>query len=112
MAWELKLAAHVGMALEARSLGGPRWIHGKPGTEAGGWRTPRGEAEGRLGFTAGFGVQAARAVTGFATGVERILPRSDQPRMVRSGKIAVDLIVTLLAFFGANVLRAGNLRQI
>jgi len=111
MAGQVELAAHISMALEAHRLLGAWRVNLQPRPIAGVlWAAGR-ETKRRLRFAARFRVQAARAMAGFAPGVDRVHPRGDEPRVVRRREIAVELVVTLLALLGANVLGTRHLRK-
>lgn len=109
MAGEAELAAHISMALETEGFdrAGGRDGETRAVTAASG--TSGSEAIRGFDFTAGIGVEAARAVAGFATGAERVRSRRDQPRVIGRRKPSVDLIVALFTFFGTDVLGAGDI---
>lgn len=56
-------------------------------------------------------MQTARAVAGFATGIQPVLALGDEPRVVGSLEGAADFIVTLFTVSGADILRARHLRE-
>ncbi len=76
-----------------------------------GLRPSSREAEGWLYLAAGIGVKAAGAVAALAAGVDRIWPLRDEPRMVGGGKVTIEFVVALLAFLGANIFCARDIRQ-
>jgi len=49
-----------------------------------------------------------RSVTGFASRVDGVRPGRDQPGVVGGRKTRLEFLVTLFAFLGADVLRAGT----
>ena len=110
MARQTKLAAHIKMALEAQVLRFAivaDWL--ARGKAAALWAT-RGETKGRLNFAAGLRVKTGRAVARFTTDVHRIRALRNEPGVICSAEVAVNLPMTLFAFFGADISGTGNIR--
>lgn len=112
MAGKHELTAHIAMALKADCFRGPRGLNRKSGAVAARSCPARGEAVRWLGLAAGIGVQAARPVTRFATGVFCVGARGHQRRVIRRGKIAVNGVMTLLALFRADIFCARNVGKL
>src|ERR1035438_7145715 len=102
MAGQVELALDVQMALEAHRLLRAARFDLQSCAKAAGLGPAGGEAVGRFRLAAGLRVQAARAVAGFAAGVERVRPRGHQARVVRRGEITVELVMALVTFLGAD----------
>lgn len=64
-----------------------------------------------VGRAAGFNVQAAGTVTGFAADVPGVVAWSLQMIMDRGVETAINVLMTLLARLGAGIGRAGDLRR-
>lgn len=111
MVGEAELGAHIGMALETDGILGARRFHSQPGAVTAGLGPTAGERIRRFHLATGIRMQAGRAVTGFAPGIEGIGPLGNQARMIGSGKVSIDFFVTLFAFFRADVFCAGDIRQ-
>jgi len=111
MTRQAELPTHISMTLKTKIVRCPRRRVGQPGTETISRQASRGRAEGRLDLAAGVGVQAAGAVAGFATNIERIGSPGHQPGVVGGGEFLVEFIVALFAFLGADVFGARNIRQ-
>ena len=111
VAGQVELAAHVGVALEANCLFCSRRVNGKASPIAAGRRTASGKTERRFRFSAGFGVEAARAMARFAAGTQGIRSVGNETRMIGSGEIAIDFIVALFAFLRAYVFGSRNIGQ-
>lgn len=94
---QLKLPADVDVTLEAHVI--HRTLRfGRNRLEAGGAWSSRRETERRLHFAAGFGMDAARAVAGFAPGLQGSWALGNQPGVISRGEIPVEFVVAGLAF--------------
>jgi hypothetical protein len=96
MTRQIELAAHIRVALEAHRLRRARRIQRDPRAVARRFGPARCETVWRLDLASRVRMQARRSVAGFAPGTQRIGPRSNQPRVVRRGKIPADLVMALL----------------
>ena len=56
-------------------------------------------------------MQTARAVAGFATGIEPVFAPGDEPRVVGGLEAAADFVVTLFAVRGTDIFRTRHLRE-
>src|SRR5215472_6055659 len=83
MTRQLKLATHVGVAIETNGLDRPGRIDRQPGPVTVPGRAPCGETVRRLYVAAGIGVKTARTVARFASGIDDIGSPGDQVRVIR-----------------------------
>lgn len=111
MTRQAELAANIAVTGEADVLDRASGGRSDSRTVRVGDRATGCERVGRLGFAAGFSVKAARAVTGFATGVQHVRPAHREQRVIRRAEIVVEFLMALLALLRADVSRAGNIRQ-
>jgi hypothetical protein len=111
MIGQIELAAHIHVTLITGVLDRARRFEREPSTQRFRLRPSGGEAERRFGFAAGIRMQAAGAVTGFAAGIESVFTLGDKPRVVGGLEAAIKLVVALFAFRGADVFRAGHIRE-
>ncbi len=108
---QIEFAAHVGVAREANGFDSARVGRGYGRSHFVRYGPTHREAVRRLGFAAGFGVNAARAVTRFATSVHGIRSAHQQHGVIRGLKRFINLLVALFAFLRADVFRARNIGQ-
>lgn len=66
---QTELCAHIGVALEANRVFGPRRLDREPRAIAAGLRPATGEGIRRFDLTTRFGMQTGRAMTGLASGI-------------------------------------------
>ena len=111
MIGQIELAAHIHVTLVTGGLDLARRFEREPSTQRFRLRPAGGEAVRRFGFAAGIRVQATGPVTGFAAGIEPVIALGDEPGVVGGLEAAINFVVALFAFRGADVLRAGNIRK-
>ena len=111
MIGKTKLAADVGVALEAHRFGGAGRRERGARAKAARLGAARGEAMGWKDLAAGIRVEAARPMTGFAAGAERIGSLGNQTGVIGGGEALAELFVALFALLGTDVFRAGHIRQ-
>src|SRR5215217_4388443 len=103
MARQTELATHIKMALEAQVLGFAIVAHRLARAKAAALWTTRGKSKGWLNLATGLGVKTGWTVARFTADVDSISALRDEPRVVCSPEIPVNLCVTLFTLLGADV---------
>jgi len=112
MIGQLKLRAHVTVTLVTNRFLRARRLDGQARAIAARLGAAGSKGVRRFHIAAGFNVLAARAVAGFAPGVQRVGSLRHQPRVVGGDKVLANLVMAQVALVGAHVAGARNVRKL